>query len=472
MKRYKKLAILAVILVFACAATLVVWRYEEEQEKIRTSNEIVLQISPDTVTALSWTYDEDGLAFHREAGEWLYDEDEAFPVNQEKIAGILSEFEAFAVSFIIEEVTDYSQYGLDAPVCTICLTTEAGEYTLKLGDFSPMDEQRYVDIGDGRVYLVPEDPMDYVESALSNMIAHDDTPGFETVADVRFSGVENYTVVREEESENSYSDADLYYVERNGKLVPLDTDAVKDYLNTITQLDLTDYATYNATEEELASFGLAEPELSVTVNYSYTDAGETVQETFVLHIGQDPEALAEAKAAEEAGETPGSVSKYVRVGDSQIVYQLSNADHLVLSAASYDDLRHREVIWADFDLVTGLDITLEGKTHSLIYGPEDPDEDGSAYVWYYGEEMVSIGAVESGLESLSADSFTDETPQDVEEISLTVHLDHEHFPSVQITLYRYNGSFCLAQVDGQTVSLVERSEVMELVEAVQAIVLN
>ena len=36
----------------------------------------------------------------------------------------------------------------------------------------------------------------------------------------------------------------------------------------------------------------------------------------------------------------------------------------------------------------------------------------------------------------------------------------------------YDGSFCLAAVDGEPVSLVSRASVIELVEAVQGIVLN
>ena len=42
----------------------------------------------------------------------------------------------------------------------------------------------------------------------------------------------------------------------------------------------------------------------------------------------------------------------------------------------------------------------------------------------------------------------------------------------QIEFYRYDGNDCLAVVDGEAVSLVERSYVVDLVEAVNAIVLN
>ena len=74
--------------------------------------------------------------------------------------------------------------------------------------------------------------------------------------------------------------------------------------------------------------------------------------------------------------------------------------------------------------------------------------------------------------SLSADSFTEEKPTQQEEISLTVYLDNENYPTVKINLYRYDGTNCLAMVDGEPVSLVSRSDVVNLIEAVHAIVLN
>lgn len=470
MKRSKRVLILAAVLAAVCAATLALRGYEEKKEQIQNSEDVILEIPADTVQALSWEYTEDGLSFHRDEEGWRYDDDEAFPVSEDKISEILSHFEAFGVSFIIENVEDYGQYGLDEPECVIHLTVSEEEtYDIRLGAFSKMDEQRYVDIGDGNVYLVSEDPMDYIESSLSGMIQHDDTPGFETVTDIRFSGGEDYTIVRTEDSPDTYSADDVYFAELDGENLPLDTERVKRYLNTVSTLDLLDYVTYNATEE-LASFGLDAPELTVTVDYVNTDEeGGEVSGTCVLHISRNPEEQAAYEEAEAAGdEELPDVTKYVRVGDSQIVYTLDDVDYSTLSGASDDDLRHREVLWADFDDVTRIDITLEEQEHTITADVNEDEE----RIWLYQEEELDIGGLQSALEDLSADSFTDETPSDLEEIGLVVHLDNENFPEVEIRLYRYNGSLCLAVVDGEPVSLVARSAVMDLVEAVQAIVLN
>ena len=475
MKRYKRVVILAAVLVVACIATFALSQYEQEQEQIRTSDEIILQIPSENVLSVSWDYSGGGsLTFNKTDAGWIYQDDEAFPVSEKKIMDILEHFEEYGVSFVIEDVTDYAQYGLDEPECTLHLTTSERSYDIKMGDFSKMDEQRYISIGDGKVYLVNKDPMDYVSSSLSNMILHDDTPGFEKVVDITFVGSENYTIVRTEESTDTYNpEDDIYFVERDGKTVPLNTASVKTFLNTITSLDLLTYATYNATEDELKTFGLDKPMLSVTVNYTYTnDDGETVSDTCVIHISENPEERAASDAAVAEGNASTAVTKYVRIGDSQIVYTMDDTDFAILKAVSYNDLRHKTLFWGDFETVTQIDIALEGECHTLTYAMKNTEDKDSDYAWFYGEEIITIDKIQSALESLSSSSFTDELPAKDAEIGITLHLNNENFPTVEIGLYRYDGSLCLAVVDGDPVSLVSRSSVMNLVEAVQAIVLN
>ena len=137
-----------------------------------------------------------------------------------------------------------------------------------------------------------------------------------------------------------------------------------------------------------------------------------------------------------------------------------------LIAAGYDDLRHKEALTADFTQVTGLDITLEGTVYNLT-----SEGSGEDKTFHFGEEEVDVADLQSALEGLTADSFTQEEPTQKEEIALTVYLDSEVHPSVQIQLYRYDGENCLAVIDGEPVSLIPRSAVVDLIEAVNAIVL-
>lgn len=471
MKRSKRIYILLGILAVVCIATFAVNRLEEHKEKIKNSNKVILKLSPDSVKSLSWEYESNNLAFHRDE-KWLYDEDEAFPVNEEKIDELLKQFEEFRASFIIEDVEDYGQYGLDDPVCTINLSTGDKSYKILLGDYSKMDSERYVSIGDGNVYLVENDPLDHFKVTLSGMIDHDETPTFDNVTKIQFAGDVGYSIVYEKDSKNTYCADDVYFAQMNGSSLPLDTSRVDSYLNNISNLNLTNYMTYNATDEELKKYGLDKPDLRVTVNYSSkNEKGEETPNTFVLNISRDPE---EKKAAEKAEKKEKDSSKeeekitaYVRVGESKIIYKVSSDDYKSLTAASYDSLRHLEVLSADFADINQIDISLEGSNYTITSRKK-----GDKRTYYYNDKELEIDSFENALTALKAESFTNEQPKQKKEISIMVYLDNKNYPKVQIELYRYDGTNCLAVVDGKPVSLVKRSNVVDLIEAVNKIVLN
>jgi len=491
MKRYKKICLLLGILAVVCLATIGVMRIEEHKEKIKNTEEVILSVPVDSVSSLSWEYESETFGFHKTEGEisaeedsteeelfdekWLYDTDEAFPVDEEHINRLLEQFEEFGAAFIIEEVEDYGQYGLEEPVCTIHLTTEEQSYDILLGNYSNMDSKRYVSIGDGNVYLVKNDPLDYFDVTISDMIRHDETPSFDMATGIQFAGNENYNITYEEESRATYCAEDVYFTKEGEKTLPLDTTRVEDYLHNISGLNLTDYVTYNATEEELAEFGLDAPELTVTVDYSSEDEnGEEISDTFVLSISRSEEDrvakqedVEEGANAEDNDKEEEEVNAYVRVGESQIVYKISSESFENLMAASYDSLRHQDVFSADMADIRQIDITLEETVYTITSEKEDDKR-----TYYYQEEEVEMAGLKSSLKNLSATDFTEEGPTQKEEIRLVVYLDNENFPEVEIELYRYNGDNCLAVVDGEPVSFVQRSGVVDLIEAVYGIVLN
>ena len=578
-KKMKRLLALVGVLVAACLVTVGVVQYEVKQEQIRNSEEIILQIPADTVTALAWENETEALSFHKD-GTWLYDGDEAFPVDEEAIGELLSLLESFGVSFVIEDVEDYGQYGLDDPVCTIRITTteqledvktaeelaaeatpeptdaeateeptdaeateeptdaetteelsdaetteeptdaeateeptdaEATEepsdaetteeptdaettaapqeggadgytYEIRLGDFSVMDEQRYVSIGDGRVYLVSNDPLDWYDAGLSDMIDHDEIPAFDQVTAIRFAGTEDYDIRYEEESADTYCPDDVYFAQLDGESRPLDTGRVEDYLSALSALQLTDYVNYKVTEEELAEYELDAPELTVTVTYTVAADDETEEDatdTLTLQLGRN---AAQVQAAEEAaqqaeadGDTdyePEEIPAYARVGESPIVYEITTSSYETLMAAAYDDLRHTEAFTADFATAYQVELSLEGEAYVLARAEADEEtgDDADEAAWYYGETEVDISGFESALTALNAETFTAETPDGLEEIGLTICLDNDNHPQVTLELYRYDGSSCLAVVDGEPFALLPRSQVVDLIEAVHAIV--
>jgi hypothetical protein len=255
----------------------------------------------------------------------------------------------------------------------------------------------------------------------------------------------------------------------------LDTTRVNSYLSTLRYLDLTDYVTYAATSDDLSSYGLATPDLTLVISYTDEDgASQTIELTF----GRDEEqksAVADAEADSDSVDsstyttTSSSVGGYVRVGDSAIVYALSATDYETALAISYNDLRHENVFTADFDEVDKLEVTLDGETYTFL---ASGDTDSRTYT--YLENEIDMTDIESCLTYLSADSFTDEDPSGTQEITLTLYrnADTEDESTSEISLYRYSGSECLAVKDGESFGFVDRSSVTDLMEAVYAIVLN
>ena len=85
---------------------------------------------------------------------------------------------------------------------------------------------------------------------------------------------------------------------------------------------------------------------------------------------------------------------------------------------------------------------------------------------------MEFSDVQSAVDGLTVSEFNSETPAKKQEIAFTVRLDSETWPSLTAALYQYDGESCLATLDGETLGLVDRSLVVDLTEAVNAITLG
>lgn len=213
-------------------------------------------------------------------------------------------------------------------------------------------------------------------------------------------------------------------------------------------------------------------------DYTVTEEGmdEEKTESFVLNIARDPKERAEEEKKAEKSENQEKtdeeseekeITAYARAGESQIVYQLSTEEYESLMDRSYDSLRHQEMFWADFKDVSELEILLEGNTYIIT-----SDKKGDERVYRYLDEELELADIRSAIKGLRAETFTDETPDGKEEISLTIRMDNDNYPETTIQLYRYNGEECIAVVDKEPVAFVARSRVVDLVEAVNGVVLK
>ena len=484
MKRKTRLIILCCVLAVAVGAAVGLSLYSEEAEQIAESGEVVFELPVDEVTALSWEYtDEEGetvsLAFTNDGG-WSYDGDASFPVDGEALTELLDYFAAMPAAFVIEDVTDYGQYGLEEPLCTINITAGETEYEIALGDYSELDYQRYLSLGDGKVYLVNDDPMELYKITLDDLMLDDTIPAFVDVERVEFSGAENYVIERDENG-GSYRAGDVYYTE-NGEV--LDTDSVNDFVTYIAALGLEDYYTYDATEADLAETGLDEPELTVTIDYPESGEEDAEILTFTISFSRSAtdkltdwdEVLAaleeESEDAEETAEpTDEDAVAYLRVGESAIIYEIGYDTFKAIMACSYDDLRHTEIFPAEVEDVASLSVTLDGGTYEFTTTPpEGAEAEDEGTQWYYEGEETGVTDIGTALAALSASRFDGGGASGEEEIRLRATLASGD--EIALSLYRADGESCYAEVDGEGIGYVPRSQAVDLIEAVNAVVLG
>lgn len=211
------------------------------------------------------------------------------------------------------------------------------------------------------------------------------------------------------------------------------------------------------------------PELSIQLNYAITEEGsdKKIQDMLLLQIGRDPAERAKEEDTAYQKENTEEVTAYARIGESKIIYQITEEQYKKLMDMSYNSLRHREIFWADFTDMYQLDILLEGETYTIT---SEMEEEKRTY--YYKEEELEMAGIKGAIRGLEAVDFTDEKPVQKEEISLIIYLDNENYPEVSIQLYRYDGNHCIAMVDENVIAFVERSKVIDLVEAVHTIILD
>lgn len=165
--------------------------------------------------------------------------------------------------------------------------------------------------------LVKEDPLDSFSIELKDLLQNDEIPDLSETKEIQFEETEEEQIVYEEESSKTYCSDDVYFLQKGNKQLPLDTKRVQAYLDIVTNLSFGQYMTYHATDEELKTYGLDQPDLTMTMEYEVqeeetkdSDNKKVKASEFVLHIARDPE---EKKSSDDEEEGNHGLCKSRRV---------------------------------------------------------------------------------------------------------------------------------------------------------------
>ena len=119
---------------------------QEEEEHFQ-----VTKIDPSLVSQLGIINGEETIDLSKEGDEWHSYEDETVSIDAEAVSAYLSAAGELDSENKIEEVSDFSQYGLDKPALNITLLWDSNMYNIKVGDYNSMISRYYVCVNDEKV---------------------------------------------------------------------------------------------------------------------------------------------------------------------------------------------------------------------------------------------------------------------------------------------------------------------------------
>lgn len=473
MTRGKKLlALLLVLAVLAVGTALLSNMQLNEDAQIDDTSVTILSVDTEAVTTLSWTYGGDSPSFVRSDDSWENAEDSAFPVDGTKLDLMLVSLTDVTASATIADVSDLSQYGLEEPECTISVTggTDA---TLCIGSETTMGGERYVSLGDGNVYMVDEGILDDFSYSLSDLLLLEEMPDLSTATSLSIqTASQTISMVYLEENDLTYSDSYVWFEDRDGSYTTLDTELVEALLSSIAGIGLDTCVDYNA-EGSLALYGLEEPAATIVIDYTESVDVE-LEET---DNNGDPIVISEETPAActlEIGST--EAGSFIRLAGSNMVYSLDSDLCQTLLYTTTSELLPDDVLLMDWETVTSLDITLDGKVTTItreVVSTEAEDGTVTDETVYTMDGAETDGeSVLDALDSLTSTGYAYGTsPERNLEIAVTIHRNTDSFQTVELALYQHDSTACLATLDGSATVYVSRSAVVDLIEAVNALIL-
>ena len=303
MKRGKRLLILlAIVAAFGVGAYLLnLNTQQQEAAKTATTEEektTLLNAAEDDATKLSFTHEGQSIDLAKENGAWVYEPRKSFELNTSKVDELFTGLkDVESVRTVENASTDTSEYGLEEPAVAITVTnTDGTTQKISIGDKNSVTGNYYaaVDGKDG-VYTISADLYNTFDIGLMDLLTEESYPTIDadSVTGLEWNnGQETATLTHKSDGDPSVYSSNSKWFENSAdgaSITPVNADTVDTFLTAAT--GITYDSTAADTKEDLATYGLDQPTLSVTLHYT-----EEVPQS------QAADALAEEEAS--ATETP------------------------------------------------------------------------------------------------------------------------------------------------------------------------
>jgi len=252
MKRNKKLIILLVVFIVLVLSAVAVSKLVPTDEELSGSVDFA-DIGHGDIAKLSWVYDGEESSFLRTDDGWEMEGDSQFPTNDI----MLDSMEGALIGVMSSEPIsgNPSDYGISDMSDSITVTKKDGtQLTMVFGDINEITDEYYMTVnGSDEIYLLDAVTKETFNHTTDNLLEREEIPSLSNPAKITVGrGEANFELTKENDTWKS------------GDTV-LSTDKVNALIQEITYFIWSDCVSYNATDEELAGFGLSEPTLELKI---------------------------------------------------------------------------------------------------------------------------------------------------------------------------------------------------------------
>lgn len=465
MTRGKKLLYLALALALACGAVFSVRFIPDPEAEDTEDGELIFSLDQESVSALTVDCG-DELRFEKTEEGWLLAEDASFPLDQGYIQTMLDSLSGIRALKTLDEPGEIDQYGLEDGACVI--NVSAGDDTeIRIGELNPSGEQRYLSTGDGKVYLVGEDIIDSFSHSLYDMVEKEDIPAMSQISSFNVqSGGKSYTLKYIEDSGLCYSDEYVWFYKDGEEYLNLDTSLTDSFTRKISGLSWGACVEHQAGEDSLAQYGLDEPRITVSLEYTRsvrTETDMTDSDGQPIYSTED----IPGSFVLEIGGYSGS-SCYARIAGSSMVYLIDGELCDSLLDISYEDLAPDEILLMDWSSVDRAEI-YAGELS--LEADRDSGSSEDSLSWSIDGESAALQELLDQLGSLiPSGSVSGQSPEGEAALRFVFHRSSASFSTVELGFYRYNSGSYLVCLDGTCRLLAAAEDVDSLIQSLQALV--
>lgn len=480
---------LVALVILATAGYLAASKIQKSKDKNESVEETeqipIYSLNEEEVAKIHVKSESLDATYVKEDGIWVDEADKEFPVDQEKVAEMVSQTASVSATKELDlGDRELKEFQLDNPQYQIELTDASGKiHSLLIGLESVAAEGFYAstDQNSKKVYVVSSTISEAMEYTRNQMMKLPDSPEitaeYVTAYEVTSTTHKPFCAVYQA-NQSEYKDYDGWDITKSiyKKTKPGDKESLLQLFAGLSSLTFSEGVTYKSTKSELKKYGLDKPAYTIDVSY-YTVKGQEQEQN-----EQKQEIKEEDKEEHVFKLNVGNLSSdennfYVQIDGEKGVYLMPlETIHGLVNIEPFAYVK-KKVYNANINTVQSLEITKDGKKHIFDITKEEYEDaipvDGVPVYKYFvkmDNKDVDGNTFKTTFENVfNSLVYSGERTKEVKgksEIAIKVKTDDR---TLNIEFLPYDGvNFYQAKVDGQNDFLVDINVVKNTVDKLLA----